>query len=103
MESNIEIENIEIENIEIENIEIENINYEENIINNEENQIINEENDIKSDRNKKKVYNLTYYNKHRCKILEKLKEKKTCINCDRIVQLSNFSRHTKRCKKKLQT
>ena len=49
MEANIEIENIEIENI-----------------NNEENQIINEENDIKS---KKKVYNLTYYNKHRSKIL----------------------------------
>ena len=83
MEANIEIENIEIENI-----------------NNEENQIINEENDIKS---KKKVYNLTYYNKHRSSILEKLKEKKTCIYCDRIFQLSNFSRHTKRCKKKLNT
>ena len=80
---------MEANNIEIENIEIENIN-------NEENQIINEENDIKS---KKKVYNLTYYNKHRSKILEKLKEKKTCIYCDRIVQLSNFSRHTKRCMK----
>ena len=84
---------MEANNIEIENIEIENIN-------NEENQIINEENDIKS---KKKVYNLTYYNKHRSSILEKLKEKKTCIYCDRIVQLSNFSRHTKRCKKKLNT
>ena len=83
MEANIEIENIEIENI-----------------NNEENQIINEENDIKS---KKKVYNLTYYNKHRSKILEKLKEPKICIHCDKIVQLSNFSRHTKRCKKKLNT
>ena len=81
--------NIEIENIEIENIEIENIN-------NEENQIINEENDIKS---KKKVYNLTYYNKHRSKILEKLKEPKICMHCDKIVQLSNFSRHTKRCLK----
>ena len=80
---------MEANNIEIENIEIENIN-------NEENQIINEENDIKS---KKKVYNLTYYNKHRSSILEKLKEKKTCIYCDRIVQLSNFSRHTKRCLK----
>ena len=67
--------------------------------NNEEKQIINEENDIKS---KKKMYNFTYYNKHKSKILEKLKEKKTCINCDRIVQLSNFSRHNKRCKK-LQT
>ena len=84
-----EANNIEIENIEIENIEIENIN-------NEENQIINEENDIKS---KKKVYNLTYYNKHRSKILEKLKEPKICIHCDKIVQLSNFSRHTKRCMK----
>ena len=84
---------MEANNIEIENIEIENIN-------NEENQIINEENDIKS---KKKVYNLTYYNKHRSSILEKLKEPKTCIYCDRIVQLSNFSRHTKRCKKKLKT
>ena len=73
-------------------IEIENIN-------NEEKQIINEENDIKS---KKKMYNLTYYNKHKSKILEKLKEKKTCINCDRIVSLSNMSRHNKRCKK-LQT
>ena len=83
---------MEANNIEIENIEIENIN-------NEENQIINEENDIKSDRSKKKVYNLTYYNKHRSKILEKLKEPKTCIYCDRIVQLSNFSRHTKRCMK----
>ena len=80
---------MEANNIEIENIEIENIN-------NEENQIINEENDIKS---KKKVYNLTYYNKHRSKILEKLKEPKICIHCDRIVQLSNFSRHTKRCMK----
>ena len=84
---------MEANNIEIENIEIENIN-------NEENQIINEENDIKS---KKKVYNLTYYNKHRSKILEKLKEPKICMHCDRIVQLSNFSRHTKRCKKKLNT
>ena len=80
---------MEANNIEIENIEIENIN-------NEENQIINEENDIKS---KKKVYNLTYYNKHRSKILEKLKEPKICIHCDKIVQLSNFSRHTKRCLK----
>ena len=87
-----EANNIEIENIEIENIEIENIN-------NEENQIINEENDIKSDRSKKKVYNLTYYNKPRSKILEKLKETKKCINCDRVVQLSNYSRHTKRCLK----
>ena len=84
---------MEANNIEIENIEIENIN-------NEENQIINEENDIKS---KKKVYNLTYYNKHRSKILEKLKEPKICMHCDKIVQLSNFSRHTKRCKKKLNT
>ena len=84
-----EANHIEIENIEIENIEIENIN-------NEENQIINEENDIKS---KKKVYNLTYYNKHRSKILEKLKEPKICMHCDKIVQLSNFSRHTKRCMK----
>ena len=82
--------------MEANNIEIENIIDEENQINNEENQIINEENDIKS---KKKVYNLTYYNKHRSSILEKLKEKKTCIYCDRIVQLSNFSRHTKRCLK----
>jgi hypothetical protein len=49
-----------------------------NQINNEEN-IINEENDIKSDRSKKKVYNLTYYNKHHSKILEKLKETKKCI------------------------
>ena len=80
---------MEANNIEIENIEIENIN-------NEENQIINEENDIKS---KKKVYNLTYYNKHRSKILEKLKEPKTCIYCHRIFQLSNFCRHTKRCMK----
>ena len=88
-----EANNIEIENIEIENIEIENIN-------NEENQIINEENDIKNNiKSKKKVYNLTYYNKHRSSILEKLKEKKTCIYCDRIFQLSNFSRHTKRCMK----
>ena len=55
--------------MEANNIEIENI--------------IDEENDIKS---KKKVYNLTYYNKHRSSILEKLKEKKTCIYCDRIVQ-----------------
>jgi hypothetical protein len=79
--------------------EIENIINEENQINNELNQIINEENDINSDRSKKKVYNLTYYNKHRSSILEKLKQTKTCINCDRIVQLSNFSRHTKRCLK----
>ena len=83
--------------MEANNIEIENI-IELNQINNEEN-IINEENDIKSDRSKKKVYNLTYYNKHRSKILEKLKETKKCINCDRIVQLSNYSRHTKRCMK----
>jgi hypothetical protein len=55
--------------MEANNIEIENIIDEENqIINNEEN-IINEENDIKSDRSKKKVYNLTYYNKHRSNIL----------------------------------
>ena len=81
--------------MEANNIEIENI-IELNQINNEEN-IINEENDIKSDRSKKKVYNLTYYNKHRSKILEKLKETKKCINCDRVVQLSNYSRHTKRC------
>ena len=67
---------MEANNIEIENIEIENIN-------NEENQIINEENDIKS---KKKVYNLTYYNKHRSSILEKLKEKK-----DMHLLRSNFS------------
>ena len=79
--------------MEANNIEIENIIELNQIINNEENQIINEENDIKS---KKKVYNLTYYNKHRSSILEKLKEKKTCIYCDRIVQLS---RHTKRCLK----
>ncbi len=79
--------------------EIENIIDEENQINNELNQIINEENYIKSDRSKKKVYNLTYYNKHRSKILEKLKQTKTCINCDRVVQLSNYSRHTKRCLK----
>jgi hypothetical protein len=77
------------------NIEIENIIDGENQIINEENDI-NNENDIKS---KKKVYNLTYYYKHRCKILEKLKDKKTCIYCDRIVQLSNYSRHTKRCLK----
>jgi hypothetical protein len=83
--------------MEANNIEIENI-IELNQINNEEN-IINEENDIKSDRSKKKVYNLTYYNKHRSKILEKLKETKKCINCDRVVQLSNYSRHTKRCMK----
>jgi hypothetical protein len=82
-----EANNIEIENI----IELNQINYEENII--------NEENDIKSDRSKKKVYNLTYYNKHRSKILEKLKQTKTCIHCDRVVQLSNYSRHTKRCSK----
>ena len=88
--------------MEANNIEIENIIDEENIINNEEN-IINEENDIKSDRSKKKIYNLTYYNKHRSSILEKLKEPKTCMHCDKIVQLSNFSRHTKRCKKKLNT
>ena len=85
--------------MEANNIEIENIIDEENQINNELNQIINEENDIKSDRSKKKVYNLTYYNKHRSKILEKLKETKKCIYCDRVVQLSNFSRHTKRCLK----
>ena len=85
--------------MEANNIEIENIIDKENQINNELNQIINEENDIKSDRSKKKVYNLTYYNKHRSKILEKLKETKKCINCDRVVQLSNFSRHTKRCMK----
>ena len=84
--------------MEANNIEIENIIDEENQINNEEN-IINEENDIKSDRSKKKVYNLTYYNKHRSKILEKLKQTKTCIHCDRVVQLSNYSRHTKRCLK----
>ena len=83
--------------MEANNIEIENI-IELNQINNEEN-IINEENDIKSDRSKKKVYNLTYYNKHRSKILEKLKETKKCITCDRVVQLSNYSRHTKRCLK----
>jgi len=83
--------------MEANNIEIENI-IELNQINNEEN-IINEENDIKSDRSKKKVYNLTYYNKHRSKILEKLKQTKKCINCDRVVQLSNYSRHTKRCLK----
>jgi len=83
--------------MEANNIEIENI-IELNQINNEEN-IINEENDIKSDRSKKKVYNLTYYNKHRSKILEKLKETKKCINCDRVVQLSNYSRHVKRCLK----
>ena len=83
--------------MEANNIEIENI-IELNQINNEEN-IINEENDNKSDRSKKKVYNLTYYNKHRSKILEKLKETKRCINCDRVVQLSNYSRHTKRCMK----
>jgi hypothetical protein len=85
--------------MEANNIEIENIIDEENQINNDLNQIINEENDVKSDRNKKKVYNLTYYNKHRSSILEKLKEKKTCVNCNRIVQLSNFSRHVKRCLK----
>ena len=84
--------------MEANNIEIENIIDEENQINNEEN-IINEENDIKSDRSKKKVYNLTYYNKHRSKILEKLKQTKTCVNCERVVQLSNYSRHTKRCMK----
>jgi hypothetical protein len=78
------------------NIEIENINNEEKQIINEEKQIINKENDIKS---KKKMYNLTYYLKHKNLILEKLKEKKTCINSDKIVQLANFSRHTKRCKK----
>jgi len=83
--------------MEANNIEIENI-IELNQINNEEN-IINEENDIKSDRSKKKVYNLTYYNKHRSKILEKLKQTMKCINCDRGVQLSNYSRHTKRCLK----
>jgi len=84
--------------MEANNIEIENI-IELNQINNEEN-IINEENDIKSDRSKKKVYNLTYYNKHRSKILEKLKETKKCIHCNRVdVQLSNYSRHTKRCMK----
>jgi len=81
--------------MEANNIEIENI-IELNQINNEEKQIINEENDIKS---KKKMYNLTYYNKHRSKILEKLKQTKKCINCDRVVQLSNYSRHTKRCLK----
>jgi hypothetical protein len=85
--------------MEANNIEIENIIELNQIINNEENQIINEENDIKSDRSKKKVYNLTYYNKHRSVILEKLKQTKKCINCDRIVQLSNYSRHTKRCLK----
>ena len=85
--------------MEANNIEIENIIELNQIINNEENQIINEENDIKSDRSKKKVYNLTYYNKHRSKILEKLKQTKKCINCDRVVQLSNYSRHTKRCLK----
>jgi hypothetical protein len=83
--------------MEANNIEIENI-IELNQINNEEN-IINEENDIKSDRSKKKVYNLTYYNKHRSKILEKLKETKKCIYCESVVQLSNYSRHTKRCMK----
>jgi hypothetical protein len=55
------------------NIEIEKIYNGENQIINEEIIIINEEKDIKS---KKKVYNLTYYNKHRGKILEKLKEKR---------------------------
>ena len=82
--------------MEANNIEIENI-IELNQINNEEN-IINEENDIKN-RSKKKVYNLTYYNKHRSIILEKLKEKKKCIHCDKVIQLSNYSRHTKRCLK----
>jgi len=77
--------------MEANNIEIENII--------ELNQINNEENDIKSDRSKKKVYNLTYYNKHRSSILEKLKQTKTCIYCNSIVQLSNYSRHSKRCLK----
>jgi hypothetical protein len=83
--------------MEANNIEIENI-IELNQVNNEENIII-EENDIKIDRSKKKVYNLTYYNKHRSIILEKLKEKKKCIHCDKVIQLSNYSRHVKRCLK----
>jgi len=63
----------------------------------EENIISDDEKDFKS---KKKVYNLTYYNKHKSQILEKLKEKRECPFCDKVVALSNLSRHRKNCKNK---
>ena len=46
------------------------------------------------------MYNLTYYTKHKTKLLEKLKEKKTCTDCDKFISLSNFPRHKKTCKLK---
>ena len=60
----------------------------------EENIITDDEKDFKS---KKKIYNLTYYNQ----ILEKLKDKRECPFCDKVVALSNLSRHRKNCKKNL--
>jgi len=63
-----------------------------------ENININQEQIIDT-KSKKKEYNLTYYTKHKTKLLEKLKEKKTCTDCDKFISLSNFSRHKKTCKK----
>ena len=50
---------------------------------------------IMSEKEKKKMYNTTYYTKHRNEMLIKLREKEQCPLCGKIISLSNLSRHQK--------
>lgn len=44
---------------------------------------------------KQKEYNARYYKKNREQVLTKIKEKKLCTVCNKMVSMSNFSRHVK--------
>jgi hypothetical protein len=48
-----------------------------------------------SEKDKKKMYNTKYYNKHRNEMLVKLREKEQCPLCGKMISLSNLSRHQK--------
>jgi hypothetical protein len=54
-----------------------------------------EEVKILTDKEKKKMYNTTYYTKHKTDMLIKLREKVQCPLCNKLISLSNLSRHQK--------
>jgi hypothetical protein len=57
-------------------------------------------NNIQLKQEKKRVYNNTYYDKHKSDILEKIKVKVPCGICDKLISKSNYSRHVNKCREK---
>ncbi len=52
-----------------------------------------EETKVLTEQEKKKMYNLKYYNKHKEQVLLKMKVKTPCELCGKVLTLANMTRH----------